>query len=154
MKKKFLIELIKKIFYHFFNEYGFKIKEDYFSDENQGNLLILLQSESENFRLRVINERGQIYIDIGSCLEEIWFDLNVIINYIKPNNNCLWEYDFFDDCLDLKEKIRRQLLKNFETIKSYHNSINRLFSKEQYNDTRNKLEQFEKELFQKRWRSI
>ena len=152
MGKNFFIDLIKKYFEYLFEEYEFEIKEAVFDKESYGNSLILI--ESEHLRFKVINERGQIYIDVGSCIEDVWFDLNVIINYINRSIEGLWEYDYFEDSTDLEEKISKQLKNVSETIKSHYDSIQKLFRKENYMDTKNKIEPFEKELFQKRWNTI
>jgi hypothetical protein len=152
MGKIFFIDQIKKNFEYLFEDYVFEIKEVFFDKDAYGNSLILL--ESEHLRFKMINERGQIYIDVGSCLEDVWFDLNVIINYISRSKEGLWEYDYFEDSTFLKEKISKQLKNLAETIKSHYDSIQELFRKENYKDTKNKIEPFEKELFQKRWNSV
>ena len=93
MGKNFIIDQVKKNFEYLFEDHEFEIKEVVFDKDAYGNSLVLL--ESGHLRFKVINERGQIYIDVGSCFEYVCFDLNLIINYISRNKESLCEYDYF-----------------------------------------------------------
>ncbi len=78
-----VLDEIRPWFSFLSKDYGFYQVEAYNSASFGDSLAVLA---SDNFRIRFIRDRGQIFIDIGSVVKpDEWFDLSLVKALIEGN---------------------------------------------------------------------
>jgi len=151
MDKEFFTNQVSEKFSFLIKKYGFHVNEESFKTGIYNNARIAL--ESKVFNISITNERGQVLAYVQSTLNDDWIDLSDVINFINRDSNEIWEYDFLNDCINMDEKIKKQLSTISKFLESHYIQLHNFFTNPNYVTLTEELEVFQDELFQKRWNS-
>ncbi len=122
-----ILQELKPYFDFLFYDYGFKQIEGSNSEYFGDSISIIC---SNDFCLRLIKDKGQIFIEIGlTSKDEKWFDINLVIMHLD-NSKIYKKYSILE--------IRNFLLNNYENVKN-------LFIKNNIENSEKILEELKKE---------
>ena len=131
-----------QLYQYLIKDFGFVIQEERYSPESFGNFFIELASN--DFLLRYINDRDFLTIEIASHSDRLkWTDLSFVKNYINH------AVDLNPGGQTISAKQRIDELNNF--LKNNYELISDLFDRDNYKDTREKIDTLLLQSFDKRF---
>jgi hypothetical protein len=142
MEDIFKYENRDQLYQFLITDFGF-VKEDEFYDTKAfGNFYIVLSSNE--FLLRYINDRLFLTIEIASHADPSnWYDLSFLKNFIYHPE------DINPDNGTINSKERIEDLNNF--LKKDHDLISDLVNRDNYKDTRSKIDKLLRQRFNQRF---
>jgi len=107
---------------------GFQIVEEHYNPNAFGNAVLRLRST--DFAVRVVRDRGAIFVDIGPAQNiDEWHDLKIVLEFLGHGSTDTSAFD--------PDQVATTLNANYESLKNF-------FSKENYPTVSNQLEEFER----------
>lgn len=146
MTRTTFFDQVKKHFHYLLDEYGFSlVHEEVFPSFDNAELVF----QSRDCRIRVLRERGEIYVDASPLPPtDYWVDLATIVGFLTQGIDA-WQYEYISG--DYEFRIERQLAKTADKLRSYIGQICELFRDENFAQRRSELEKFKHQRFVKRW---
>lgn len=120
-----LSSVVEPFFSTFLRANGFQKKREFYDPKNFGNELLVF--ESNELRIRFIQEQGDIFADVGPAFEDNWYFLDYVLELAEGKENPPRDSPASLD--DLASRIQE----NFSKVKE-------LFSELNYSKTREQLE--------------
>ena len=121
-----------------FTSYGFRPAEQVSAPASFGDALA--RFEGPDFQLRVLRERGQLFVEVGVVNQtDDWFDLRKVLEFLGEAGSISLEPD--EQGLDL---LRIKLEKEYQRIRE-------LFAPDRFGLNRISLREFEKEYARRRF---
>ncbi len=146
MTEPTFFDQVKKHFHYLIEQYGFSvIHEEVFPSFDNAEVVF----QSQDCRIRVLRERGEIYVD-ASPLPPIdyWVDLASIVKFLTQGTES-WQYEHIGG--DYESRIEWQLVRVAEKLRPYIMQVCELFRKEVFERKRSELEEFKQQQFIKKW---
>lgn len=131
----------RQIIYRFgylFDDYGFSVVHEEDHSQSGHNAIVVL--ESPDCRIRVLQEREQILVDVGPLIApedwstpapDLWFGLTYVTGFLSDGYD-QWEYEYPDTSVDHDSRVDRQLIRLAHILLPYCSQIVRLFRSENF----------------------
>ena len=135
-------KLVAKSFIEPFEKYGFRSIDEQHHPADFGNAFITF---ANGFSLRVIRDRGQLFVEVGPPLStDDWYDLRIVLAFLGETSEMQSPDEAGLDELRVK-------------FEPYYNRIHNLFSVDNFPATKIQLDQFRTErarkLFEQHWKT-
>lgn len=147
MEQPAFFEQVRKHF-RYLESYGFEIvyKETFPSFDNAEVVF-----QSEKCRIRVLLERGEVYVDVGPLPPvDYWIDLSSLVEFLTQGAET-WRYEIPSG--DYQFRVEWQLTRVANKLRHYIPQSCEMFSKENFEQKRLELERFGQQQALKRWGS-
>lgn len=155
MESPRFFDQVKKQFRFLIDDFQFSISEELSFPNVFGNCLVLMQSK--DCRIRVVLERGQVFIDVSPLstsapdLSSSWFDLMVIAAFVaqgSPQERLAYAQP--DDSLGPEARIDWQLSRLSGILRSNWENILDLFSQDTFEKKKQELADFRRKWAEER----
>jgi hypothetical protein len=144
---------VRKHFRYLFDDYGFSVLFEEYSPDIFGNWITLLQSN--DCQIRIILDRGQVFIDAGPSLApNEWFDLNLITAFLAQEpRKANWQYSLPKESIAY-DTIDRQLANLADILRKYCDEIIQLFREDTFKQRKTELKEFRRKKSEERWEQL
>lgn len=145
MKQPAFSDQVKKHF-HYLKDHGFvMVHEQTFPSFD--NVEVVFQSE--DCRIRVLRERGEVYVDISPLPPvDYWVDLVSIIGFLTQGADS-WQYESSGG--DYEFRIEWQLARVADKLRPYIRQVCELFRKGVFERKLPEIEEFKHQQFLEKW---
>ncbi|MBC7227547.1 MAG: hypothetical protein H5T61_09980 [Thermoflexales bacterium] len=145
MEQSAFFEQVRKHF-RYLESYGFGIAyEEIFTGFDNAEVVF----QSEKCRIRVLLERGEVYVDIGPLPPtEYWVDLAILVEFLTQGAET-WQYEIPTG--DYQFRVEWQLARVANKLRHYILQACEMFSIENFEHKRLELERFKQQRLLKRW---
>jgi len=146
MTQPTFFDQVKKHFHYLIEQYGFSvIHEEVFPSFDNAEVVF----QSHDCRIRVLRERGEIYVDASPLPPtDYWVDLVSIIRFLTQGTDT-WQYEHISG--DYEFRIEWQLARVADKLRPYIRQICELFRNEVFARKRSELEEFKHQQFVEKW---
>lgn len=113
----------------------------------------VIEVVSEAFCVRLILDRGQVFVGVGSGLADgHWHDLGPVVSYLTDEKNS-FQYSIPEGPIT-DELIERQIARGAEAVRDHRAKIASFFSPEGFETRESALVAFRNEQSEERWKRL